>query len=137
MGSIARPGCRLVARARAARTPSGTSGPAAFRRGRSIQKRGYRMKRMGRYALLGLTALWAAPVGAQSFGNSVTVGDGEIFVGEPTHEIRSGVVYVFRADGSGQWTQAQRLEPTDGEPGDRFGIRTALQRSEERRVGKG
>lgn len=86
------------------------------------------MKRMGRCVLLGMAALWVAvPVGAQSFGNSITVGDGEVFVGEPTHEIRSGVVYVFRADDSGQWSQAQRLESTDGQPGDRFGIRTAIQ----------
>lgn len=85
------------------------------------------MKRMGSRLLLGLATLWAAPVAAQSFGNSVTVGDGEVFVGEPTHDLRSGLVYVFRPDASGQWIQAQRLEPSDGVPGDRFGIRSALQ----------
>ncbi|MEX2465952.1 MAG: choice-of-anchor B family protein [Gemmatimonadota bacterium] len=84
------------------------------------------MKRMGRCLLLALTAVWAAPLSAQSFGNSVTVGDREVFVGEPTHEMRPGVVYVFRPDGQGGWAQAQRLEATDGMPGDRFGIRSTL-----------
>jgi hypothetical protein len=82
------------------------------------------MKRTGRCLLLALAAVWAAPVGAQSFGNSVTVGDGEVFVGEPAHEMRPGLLYVFRPGASGAWTQAQRLEASDGTPGDRFGIRS-------------
>lgn len=88
------------------------------------------MKRTGRCLLLALAAVWAAPVGAQSFGNSVTVGDGEVFVGEPTHEMRPGLLYVFRPDASGEWTQAQRLEASDGTPGDRFGIRSFLHEDE-------
>ena len=88
------------------------------------------MKRMGRCGLLALAAVWAAPLGAQTFGNSVTVGDGEVFVGEPTHEMRPGLLYVFRPDASGAWTQAQRLEASDGTPGDRFGIRSAIHGNE-------
>lgn len=88
------------------------------------------MKRLGRCLLLALATVWAAPLSAQSFGNSVTVGDGEVFVGEPTHEMRSGVLYVFRPDDSGEWTRAQRLEPSDGQPGDRFGIRSTIHEDE-------
>jgi choice-of-anchor B domain-containing protein len=69
----------------------------------------------------------AAPLSAQSFGNAVTIGDGEVFVGEPTYEMRSGVVYVFEQDGAGNWAQSQRLEPASGEAGNRFGIRLAKQ----------
>src|SRR5690606_4056291 len=88
------------------------------------------MKRTGRYVLVALAGLWAAPVGAQTFGNSVTVGDGEVFVGEPTHEGRPGALYVFRPDASGVWRQAQRLEASDGAWGDRFGIRSFVHGNE-------
>jgi choice-of-anchor B domain-containing protein len=75
--------------------------------------------------------LWAGgawgPLTAQSFGNSITVGDGEVFVGEPSYELRSGVVYVFERDATGSWTASQRLEPSSGEAGNRFGIRLARQ----------
>jgi choice-of-anchor B domain-containing protein len=79
---------------------------------------------------MALAAIWAAPLSAQSFGNSVAVGGGQVFVGEPTHEMRPGVLYVFRPDGSGGWAQAQRLEASDGVPGDRFGIRSTIHGSE-------
>ena len=69
----------------------------------------------------------AAPLAAQSFGNAITVGENQVFVGEPTYEMRSGVVYVFGRDAMGNWTQTQRLEPAGGESGNRFGIRLAAQ----------
>jgi len=69
----------------------------------------------------------AAPLAAQSFGNAITVGENQVFVGEPTYEMRSGVVYVFGRDARGNWTQTQRLEPANGESGNRFGIRLAAQ----------
>ena len=49
--------------------------------------------------------------------------DVEVFVGEPSYEMRSGVVYVFEHDADGNWVQSQRLEPSSGEAGNRFGIR--------------
>lgn len=72
-----------------------------------------------------VAALVAGPVSGQSFGNSIAVGDDMIIVGEPTYELRSGVAYVFERGADGSWTRTQRLEPADGEPGNRFGIRLA------------
>ncbi|MDX1494699.1 MAG: choice-of-anchor B family protein [Longimicrobiales bacterium] len=69
----------------------------------------------------------AAPVSGQSFGNSISIGDDVIVVGEPSYELRSGVAYVFQRDASGSWTRSQRLEPSDAEAGNRFGIRLATQ----------
>ena len=68
------------------------------------------------------------PSAAQvAFGTSVTVGDGEILVGEPGHELRPGLVHVFRRGADGSWTPTQRLEAPDGSAGDRFGIRSVMQ----------
>jgi len=88
------------------------------------------MKTMGRFVVLALVGLWAAPVGAQTFGNSVTVAEQELFVGEPTHEGRPGALYVFRPDASGAWQRTQRLEASDGTRGDRFGIRSFIHGNE-------
>jgi choice-of-anchor B domain-containing protein len=68
----------------------------------------------------GAPASAAAQVG---FGTSATVHDGQVLVGEPGHELRPGAVYVFEP-GSGGWSVAQTLEAPDGEPGNRFGIRS-------------
>ena len=86
------------------------------------------MKRM--YLTLAATLLatgLTAPLSAQSFGTAALVDDGQIFIGEPTYDMRSGVVYVFGQDASGVWTQTQRLEPASGEAENRFGIRVAKQ----------
>jgi choice-of-anchor B domain-containing protein len=69
----------------------------------------------------------AVPASAQSFGNAMVVDGDQIFVGEPVYGQRSGVVYVFRRDASGEWTRTQRLEPAGGEAENRFGIRLAKQ----------
>lgn len=69
----------------------------------------------------------AAPAAAQAFGNSIVVDGDQVFVGEPVYDQRSGVVYVFSRDGSGSWSQTQRLEPASGEVQNRFGIRLAKQ----------
>ena len=74
-----------------------------------------------------LAAGATAPVTAQSFGNAIAIGDDEVFLGEPSYEMRSGVVYVFERDAAGDWVQSQRLEPASGEAGNRFGIRLAKQ----------
>ena len=77
--------------------------------------------------VLGLTAVTVRPAAAQvAFGTSVTVGDGEILVGEPGHELRPGLVHVFRRGSDGSWTPGQTLEAPDGSAGDRFGIRSAM-----------
>jgi choice-of-anchor B domain-containing protein len=67
------------------------------------------------------------PASAQSFGNAIVASDDQVIVGEPSYEMRSGVVYVFERDPAGSWIQAQRLEPEGGEAGNRFGIRLARQ----------
>lgn len=86
------------------------------------------MKRMCRtLAAVGLAIGVANPVAGQAFGNSISVGDDMIVVGEPSYELRSGVAYVFERDAAGDWVRTQRLEPRDGEAGNRFGIRLAQQ----------
>jgi len=82
--------------------------------------------------LLALTAVVSTmavttPVSAQAFGNAAVVDGDQVFVGEPVYDQRSGVVYVFERDGSGAWSQVQRLEPASGEVQNRFGIRLAKQ----------
>ena len=69
-----------------------------------------------------LASVPSAPVASQAFGNAIAVDGDEVFVGEATYEMRSGVVYVFGRDPSGNWIQTQRIEPANGEAGDRFGI---------------
>jgi choice-of-anchor B domain-containing protein len=86
------------------------------------------MKRMFKtLVMMAMASAATTPLAAQSFGNSMAVGEDEIFVGEPSYELRSGVVYVFEQDASGSWTRTQRLEPATAEPGNRFGIRMAKQ----------
>ena len=81
------------------------------------------MKRISLASILALLALVpSTPVASQAFGNAIAVDGDEVFVGEATYEMRSGVVYVFRQDPSGNWIQTQRIEPSSAEPGDRFGI---------------
>ena len=69
-----------------------------------------------------LASVPSAPVASQAFGNAIAVDGDQVFVGEANYEMRSGVVYVFGRDPSGNWIQTQRIEPSSGEPGDRFGI---------------
>ena len=78
------------------------------------------MKRI--YLALILVLVSSTPVASQAFGNAITVDGDQVFVGEANYEMRSGVVYVFGRDSSGNWVQTQRIEPINGEPGDRFGI---------------
>ena len=81
------------------------------------------MKRISLASILALLALVpSTPVASQAFGNAIAVDGDEVFVGEATYEMRSGVVYVFGRGPSGNWIQTQRIEPSSAEPGDRFGI---------------
>ena len=77
------------------------------------------MKRISLASILALLALVpSTPVASQAFGNAIAVDGDEVFVGEATYEMRSGVVYVFGRDPSGNWIQTQRIEPSSAEPGD-------------------
>ncbi len=60
------------------------------------------------------------------FGTTVTATESEIFVGEPLTLSRGGVLYIYRHDGSGNWSEAQRITPSDGTAGDRFGRAIAV-----------
>lgn len=78
-------------------------------------------------SLLALGAALAfAPAASDAqvaFGTSATLVGDEVLVGEPHHELRPGLVYVFGATGDG-WRVRQTLEAPGGTPGDRFGIRS-------------
>jgi choice-of-anchor B domain-containing protein len=72
-------------------------------------------------------AVFARPVSAQvSFGAAVTVGEGEVLVGEPGHQLRPGLLHVFTRGPDGTWALNQSLEAPDGTPGDGFGSALAL-----------
>ncbi|WP_420635437.1 choice-of-anchor B family protein [Candidatus Palauibacter sp.] len=63
-----------------------------------------------------------APLAAQGFGSSVSVGEDEVLVGEPTSEREPGSVRVFRA---GDWAEVQALYAPDAAVRDRFGAALA------------
>jgi choice-of-anchor B domain-containing protein len=67
------------------------------------------------------SVLSAVPAVAQSFGSAVAVGDREVFIGEPLNQYSPGVVYIYRADGAGQWKVAAQLTAADAQPYDHFG----------------
>lgn len=71
-----------------------------------------------------LSAL-ATPLQAQNYGAGVAASDGVVFVSEPANVVRSGIVYVYRADGSGRWVEAAKLTAPDARPGDGFGAAIA------------
>ena len=86
------------------------------------------MRSMGRF-VLGIATLTCALAGFRAapearemmgFGVAVLVGDGEVFVGEPSNQFRPGMVYVYRKSG-GSWQQAATLTKPGGAVGDRFG----------------
>ncbi len=58
---------------------------------------------------------------AQGFGGSITVADGDVFIGEPANQTLPGIVYVYApgADGWGERTRLSVSEITD--PPDGFG----------------
>ncbi|MCH7824426.1 MAG: choice-of-anchor B family protein [Acidobacteria bacterium] len=74
--------------------------------------------------VIGVFAIFAAgatPAHAQiSFGRSVAVGDGEVFVGEPGNQATPGYVYVYRPD-SGGWAEIAALSADDAMDADGFG----------------
>ncbi|HUF10997.1 MAG TPA: choice-of-anchor B family protein [Rhodothermales bacterium] len=83
---------------------------------------------------LALSALLASTARGQSddvlsqagFGSAVAVVGEQILVGEPLNSGLSGRVYVYRMDStSSTWGRVQVLEPTDGSPGNGFGLAVA------------
>jgi len=57
----------------------------------------------------------------QSFGATVAISGGMIFVGEPANQQTSGYVYAYGRDDSGAWSEAARLAAPDAQIGDGFG----------------
>jgi hypothetical protein len=75
-------------------------------------------------------AATAPPEGAPSeFGASVALSNDTALVGayrdERPGEEDAGVAYVFERSGDG-WTRSAALTPTDGDPGDHFGVSVAV-----------
>ncbi len=67
-----------------------------------------------------------APAAMLGFSNALAVGDGEVLVGEPGNNMIPGMVYVFRPNSSGTWTEVAAIRASDGEAGDRFGSSVAI-----------
>ena len=84
------------------------------------------MRKTCLHMVVGLALLGSvAPLGAQTFGNAVLVGDDQVIIGEPTYDTRTGVVYVFEPDAGGNLAQSARLTASDGVSGDGFGSSVA------------
>ena len=82
-------------------------------------------------ALLGAQAIsqtMAAGGPLAGYGASVAVGDGALFVGEVGTIMRPGAVYVYHKL-AGEWSEAARIEASDGAPGDGFGSTLAIDQS--------
>jgi len=62
---------------------------------------------------------------AAAFGGAVAISNGDVLVGEPFNNIRSGLVYIYRKAG-GSWTEASTLAASDGKAGDGFGSAIAV-----------
>lgn len=95
------------------------------------------MQRFCRGLFLALfLALLSAPASAQTtfseealqgFGNAVAVGDNEVVVAEASNLFRSGIVYVFRKNASGQWQEHTQLMSPEPALRDRFGSALAVE----------
>lgn len=67
------------------------------------------------------------PPAMAGFGAAVAVGEDVVFVGEPRNIMRPGIVYVYRRDASGAWTEQAQLTASDAAIGDGFGAALALE----------
>ena len=54
------------------------------------------------------------------FGNSLTIVESEVLVGEPFNRTRPGLVYVYRKSGN-SWKEALKVSASNGQPNDAFG----------------
>ncbi|HEX7118836.1 MAG TPA: hypothetical protein VF212_08620, partial [Longimicrobiales bacterium] len=85
------------------------------------------MKRLLQPSLaLAVLVGFALPAQAQNYGSGVAVSGGAVFVSEPGNVVRSGIVYVYRADETGRWVEAARLTAPDARPADGFGAALAV-----------
>ncbi len=73
----------------------------------------------GVLVLGGLVADLPAPAAAQAFGGSVLVVDGQVLVGEPSHEREPGTVRGYAFDG--EWSEAWSLRAPEPAVQDGFG----------------
>jgi hypothetical protein len=60
-----------------------------------------------------------------NFGTFVAIDGDTAIIGAPGHDGATGAAYVFVRTGP-TWTQQQKLEAPDGDPGDRFGVSVAV-----------
>ena len=64
------------------------------------------------------------------FGRSVSISGDTVVIGAPvsffSNQIKIGSAYVFVRDGSGQWSEQQKLTPSNGVGFDRFGISVSV-----------
>lgn len=70
----------------------------------------------------------AAPAAAQepNFGRAIVATDSELLIGQPVNWYGPGVVYSYRADAAGRWTERSRLTATDTARMDDFGRAIAV-----------
>jgi choice-of-anchor B domain-containing protein len=86
---------------------------------------------IGGLVVIGLAGMGAtpeipAPSVLTSYGAEVAAGEHEVFVAEPDHVTRPGMVYVLGRDSSGGWTPRQTLAAENGSPQDGFGAAIAV-----------
>jgi choice-of-anchor B domain-containing protein len=55
------------------------------------------------------------------FGSAVAIAGDEVLVAEPLNATKPGLVYVYRKDRNGTWTEAAQLKASDASNLDRFG----------------
>ena len=81
-------------------------------------------RRFSRVLLLPIAvALTANAAAAQepNFGRAMALTAGDLFIGQPVNWYGPGTVYVYRADGAGEWRERARLTASDSARIDDFG----------------
>lgn len=63
---------------------------------------------------------------ASNYATAVAVAGDDLLVGEPDNHYRPGVVYVYRRDEAGDWTEAEQLVASDADLFDGFGASLAV-----------
>lgn len=63
---------------------------------------------------------------ASNYATAVAFAGDDLLVGEPDNHYRPGVVYVYRRDESGDWTEAEQLVASDADLFDGFGASLAV-----------
>ena len=60
------------------------------------------------------------------FGRSLATAGSDLLVGSTVTDDTRGAVYIFRRDGAGTWTEADKIAASDGVAGDAFGRAIAV-----------